>query len=290
MASNEHLPIGAATFLSLQFTTRGDRNVAPPKRATAMKLWTLCVLLLGFLVRVAGAAGTEVAFDAANKLYEESKFTEAAAGYEKLLAESNRSASIYYNLGTAYYKAGQMGRAIAAYRQAERLTPRDPNLRANLQFVRKRVNGEDKSPLPLWKSWTTLLTLNEGALLAAAALWIWFLLLAAREFRPAWKMPLSRSTLMAGLLTFLLWACLGVAAYVRFGEIPAIVIMKEAVVRYGPIDESQTAFTLPDGAEVTVLDTKGDWLQVREGAKRTGWLKRNQVTVMSETSPAPPKK
>ena len=66
--------------------------------------------------------------------------------------------------------------------------------------------------------------------------------------------------------------------------------MQRSVLRFGPIDESQTAFTLPDGAEVTVLDSKDDWLQVREGAKRTGWLKRSQLIVLAETSPAPAKK
>ena len=267
----------------------GAKTALPqPLRAWASWLVLFCVLLL--CAGRAWAAGTEVAFDAANKLYEENKFLEAAAGYESLLTNGTRSASIYYNLGTAYYKAGQMGRAIAAYRQAERLTPRDSSLRANLQFVRKRVNGEDKSPLPPLRSWLTLLTLNEGAALAAAAFWIWCLLLAAREFRPAWRPALRTVTLAAGAATVLLAAILGAAAYVTLGETPAVVTAREAIVRFGPIDESQTAFTLPDGAEITVLDRKNDWLQVRENAKRTGWLKSNQVVVLSDSPSAPPKK
>ena len=69
-----------------------------------------------------------------------------------------------------------------------------------------------------------------------------------------------------------------------------MVTAREAIVRFGPIDESQTAFMLPDGAEVVVLDRKIDWLQVRESAKRTGWLKSNQVQVLSAPSPIPLKK
>ena len=247
-------------------------------------------LLFTLFTSLVFAAGTEVAFDAANKLYEEGKFADAAAGYEQLLAGGNRTAAVFFNLGTACYKAGRMGRAIAAYRQAEQLSPRDSSLRANLQFVRKRVGGEDKSLVPLWKSWMWLLTLNEGAVLATAALWTWFLLLAAREFRPAWKKTLASSTLAAGLLTALLAACLGLAAYVRLGETSAVVVSREAVVRFGPLDESQTAFMLPDGTEVTVLDTKDNWLQVRERAKRVGWLKRDQVIVLAEAAPVAPNK
>jgi uncharacterized protein YgiM (DUF1202 family) len=32
-----------------------------------------------------------------------------------------------------------------------------------------------------------------------------------------------------------------------------------------------------DGTELTVLDQKGDWLEVSDGAKRTGWLVAKDV-------------
>jgi tetratricopeptide (TPR) repeat protein len=253
------------------------------------ELASVRLVLLALCLRTAclGATGPEAAFEAGNKLYEEGKFAEAASAYDKLLLEGNRSAALFYNLGTACYKAGHLGRAIAAYRQAELLSPRDTDLRANLQFVRQRVNGEDKSPLPSWRSWMSFLTLNEGAVLAAAAFWAWFLLLAAGEFRPAWRRSLGGARLTAGILSVLLAACLGLAAYVRLGEISAVVIKREAVVRFGPLDESQTAFTLPDGAEVTVLDTKDAWLQIRQASKRVGWVKRDQVVVLSGTGFTP---
>ncbi|HEU0039111.1 MAG TPA: tetratricopeptide repeat protein, partial [Verrucomicrobiae bacterium] len=70
------------------------------------------------------------AFDAANRLYEQSKFAEAASAYEKLVQNGAVSPALCFNLGNAFFKASQVGRAIAAYRQAERLTPRDPDVRA----------------------------------------------------------------------------------------------------------------------------------------------------------------
>lgn len=242
-----------------------------------LKIISVCAGLLMAFIHAALAAGAQADFDAANKLYEQGKFAEAAAAYDKVLTDGHRSAAVFYNLGTACYKAGQMGRAIAAYRQAELLSPRDASLRANLQFVRKRVNGEDKSPVPLWKNWLSLFTINEGSGLAAAAFWGWMLLLAAGEFKPALKPRLRRPALAAAAATVLFVACLAGAAYVRFAEKPAVVVVREAVVRYGPLDESQTAFQLPDGSEVVVLDAKDDWLQVRDTSKRVGWLKRNQV-------------
>ncbi len=238
-------------------------------------------LTLALAARTSFAFGVEVAFDAANKLFEEGKYAEAAAAYEKMLSDGNRSASVYYNMGTAYYRAGQMGRCIASFRKAEQLTPRDASLRANLQFVRKRVNGEDKTVVPTWRNWLNLLTLNEGTALTAAALWGCFLLLAAGEWKPALKPRLKNYTQAAGALVLLTGGCLGASAYYRLAEVPAVVVVKEAVVRFGPLPESPTAYHLLDGSEVTVLDAKGDWLQVRNPGRPDGWLKRDQVIVIA---------
>jgi hypothetical protein len=228
------------------------------------------------------------AFDQANKLYEQGKYAEAAAGYEAMIHSGATSPTLYFNLGNACFKAGQKGRAIAAYRQAETLAPRDPSLRFNLQFVRNSVSGRDTVPGTRWQRWLATLTLNEWTALAAGAFWLWFLLLALREFRPAWRKTLSGYTTAAGLAAVLLAACLGAAAFEQANTRSAVVIVPEAIVRYGPLEESQVFYQLRDGMEVSVLDEKqisGNeaWLQVQDNAHRVGWLKRDQVISQSTT-------
>src|SRR5215469_5260146 len=87
------------------------------------------LLLFALGVVAAGGATAESAFDEANKLYEQGKYTEAANGYEKILQSGQVSAAVLYNLGNAFFKSGQLGRAIATYRRAQQLAPRDPDLR-----------------------------------------------------------------------------------------------------------------------------------------------------------------
>ena len=99
-------------------------------------MWAaLVVLLHPAAVRAESGSG---GFEAANKLYEEGKFAQAAAAYEQLIQSGRVSAPLYFNLGNAWFKSGQMGRAITAYRRAEQLAPRDPDVRANLQFARNQ--------------------------------------------------------------------------------------------------------------------------------------------------------
>ena len=69
----------------------------------------------------------------------------------------------------------------------------------------------------------------------------------------------------------LLGACLGAALYQQRSFRLAVVIKPEAVVRYGWLDVSQTAFSVHDGAELQVLDQNNDWLQVTAGPLRLGW-------------------
>src|ERR1700684_3279079 len=90
-------------------------------------LGVVCALLL----KIAGARADDAgnSFDSANKLYEQGKYPAAAAAYDKLLAGGNVSEALYFNLGNAEFKMNQVGRAIASYRQAQRLAPRDAELR-----------------------------------------------------------------------------------------------------------------------------------------------------------------
>lgn len=228
-------------------------------------------------------------FDAANRLYEQGKFSEAATTYEKLAEANPVSPTLYFNLGNAWFKAGQLGRAIAAWRLAERLEPRDPSLRFNLAFVRKKVTGSEAPVGSLWERALRTLTINEWTGLASAGLWVWFFLLALREWRPAWRRALSGYTATVGVAAALLLGCLAAAANQQFNTTAAVVAVPDAIVRIGPLEEAQpTKFQFRDGNELAVLDQKelaagGQnqlWLYVRDAAGRVGWLKSDQVVLL----------
>ncbi len=229
-------------------------------------------------------------FDEANKLYEQGKFTEATQSYEALLTNGHATPTLFYNLGNAYYKAGQNGRAIAAYRQAQQLTPRDPSLSFNLEFVRKKVTGFETSRTPFMQRILGGLTINEWTILAACVYWLWFLLLALREFRPNLKVALRGYTATVGVSAGILATCLAAANYRQSTGLEAVVVVPNAVVRNGPLQESQVSYQAPDGSEVTVLDEKevgaGEkkqlWLQVRNSDDHVGWLQRDQVTLLTK--------
>jgi tetratricopeptide (TPR) repeat protein len=239
----------------------------------------------GLILLVLLGAGKDLAadvaadFSAANDLYARGRFSEAAAAYENMLQQDGQSASLLFNCGNAEFKAGHLGKAIAAYRQAEMLTPRDAELRANLAFVRTQVQGATLHE-SRWQGWLGSLTFNEGAVATALFFWLFFALLAARQVQPALAPRLRGVTRLAFGLTLFAGLVLGMQAADHFNSAVAVVTTGEATARTGPLDDAQVAFTAHDGAEMRVVDRHADWAQVADGAGKVGWFSTKQVQVL----------
>jgi tetratricopeptide (TPR) repeat protein len=231
----------------------------------------------------ARAADADTAFAAANGLYEQGKFAEAAAAFQQVIDGGARTADAWFNLGNARFKAGQPGLAIAAYRQAGQLNPRDGALRKNLDFVRRKAAGGDAPLIVWWIVPLRFVTLNEWAGTAACFLTALFLALAANEWRGTRR---SRGLIAALALGTVVCGSGAAASYCDiFIQKQAVVTARQATVRFGPLPDSQVAFQLNDGAELAVSDASGDWLQIRDPAGRTGWLKSDDVLVLRPAFP-----
>jgi tetratricopeptide (TPR) repeat protein len=243
-----------------------------------MKNWLsiFLVLVCAGKILAADVAGD---FAAANKLYAEGKFAEAATAYEKILSTGAHSPALFFNAGNAEFKAGHLGAAIAAYRQAELLAPRDAEISANLAFVRNQVQGATLRE-GSWQKWVSTLTLNEGTILTAAFFWAMLGLFAVRQIKPALSPKLQGVTRLAVALTIFPGAILGLQAANHFTASVAVVTASDATARSGPFDEAQNVFSARDGAELKVLDRHDDWVQVANNAGKIGWLSRKQVEIL----------
>ena len=122
----------------------------------------IVIVLIALLVvtpklALAGETGTrQRTFIRALEVFDSAKtpvdYREAAALLESLLADGFRNGAVYYNLGNAYFRAGEYGRAIAAYRKAKAYRARDPYLDANLQQALSVAPGRlPEPPVPWWK-------------------------------------------------------------------------------------------------------------------------------------------
>lgn len=245
-----------------------------------MRLLFGCIaalLILGFGNFPARAGEADTAFESANRLYEQGHYSDASAAYEKIIASGQLSEAVYFNLGNAYFKLGQSGRAIAAYRKAQYLNPRDPDVRANLQFARNHARGgipEQAARIPTFFS---LLGLNEWSWLALASFSGVFIVIGVGQLRPGSKTSLRRwlYVLCAAMVFFGLGMSVRLSADVLHQT--AIVVAGEVDVRNGPLEESQSLFKVRDGMELEIQDQDNGWFKVADSAYRSGWVRQDQV-------------
>jgi tetratricopeptide (TPR) repeat protein len=278
------LPRMETVLLELQQIS--PRETSQPNASNKTGLIVSLLWLAAFTVSAADAGMSQ--FENANKLFEQGKYEEAAAAYETMIRDQKVSPAVCFNAGNAWYRAGHIGRAIYYYRLAGQITPRDADLRANLFFARKTVNGGEAVEPDRWNQFISTLTLNQWTVLASLSLGAFFLLLALREWRPALVSSLRHGLAGSALASVVFVISLGGAVHERYFTKPAVVISKEAVVRYGPLAESKSFYTLRDGSEITVLDQKDGWYQIIDPAKRSGWVRQENLAFIH--SPAPLKR
>ncbi len=84
-------------------------------------------------------------FKKGNALYASHKFREASEMYESLV-HSVEHADLYYNLGNAYFRQGEIGQSIWAYEKGLQFNPRDNDLQHNIALARAHVRDRIDFP------------------------------------------------------------------------------------------------------------------------------------------------
>jgi tetratricopeptide (TPR) repeat protein len=263
-------------------------RIASTRRAAPFG--SILLLSLALWITNARAESFSDAFEKANKLYAEGQYEPAINTYSNLAQNGTVSASLYFNLGNACLKGGRLGLAVVYYQRALEISPRDPDIRANLQLARSRAYQGNPPKKGAPGSWTSWFSLNEWSILAALAWWSWLGVLVTHQLKPEMKTRLARLQRLLLMATLITVGGLGIRLYFdRFID-SALVVVKDAPVKYGPLDESRVFYTLQDGAEITVIDRQDQWVQIRDHQQRTGWVHSDQVMTVRSIATVMPAK
>lgn len=216
-----------------------------------------------------GEARFERTFADAAKAYDENRLPDAIAGWQALADEGQALTEVLFNLGNAYYRNGNLGQAILAYRRAQRLAPRDPDVRANLGFAAQSAGIELPSRKPLA---ALLLDFSRAEWLGFGIACFWLLAGALAVWIVA---PRFRSVARpaAGVLAaLLLLALAGLALHRDLERVPEGVVMAAGQkVRSSPLETATPLLAAPEGAIVRMRESRGNWIEVELGETR-GWL------------------
>jgi hypothetical protein len=222
----------------------------------------------------------------ANRLYEEQRFSEAIAHYQALVDAGVKDGRLYYNLGNAYFKAGDLGHAILNYRRAQRLLPRDGDVAANLKLARAqtldRIEAENEGALVRLVrgiiDWTAL---DE---MATAVLLVWGILCGLIVSAIIWRRRRALFYLVGGTAIVLLLGvlCVGIKLLDEHGRPPAVVVAAEVEVHSGPGDDYLTEFTLHAGAEIRLVERREEWARIALPGNLQGWVPDEALEALRE--------
>ena len=231
----------------------------------------LCILALLLLSIVAARGDAAEKFASGGKEFAAGHFDNAIADYEEAANAGGWSANVFYDLGNAYYRNGNFGRAILNYRRALALDPHHPEAAANLRVARDEARALELPREPIEDA-LSFGTTNRFAAIGAAGFWLSLFSAVALAFR-------KRRTLAAPLMLtvgLLLFAGGGYATYAsetgRSGRALAIVVADKIQARLATADNSGTVLALPPGSEVQVLSARGDWLYAALPNHLRGWI------------------
>ncbi|MBN2216408.1 MAG: tetratricopeptide repeat protein [Pirellulales bacterium] len=228
----------------------------------------------------ADMAKAQEAFDRATRPED---YLKVASIYAAARRRGVVSGAALYNEGNALMKAGQRGRAIAAYREATRYRPADPRLKANLDYALGPGGGAAvRRPLIgyvlFWQDWMSYPAKFHWA--GATAMATFVLGLIALFWRRRW----CRRLAVAGLAVTVLMGAAAGYDWHRFDyQKHGVIVVPEVVARKGNAESYQPKFTEPlvEGTEFTVVERRGDWLLVRlpGNGDRDAWIEKNTAVV-----------
>ena len=201
-------------------------------------------------------------------------FATAAQRYQLLIDAGVSNGYLYQNLATASLEAGDVGRAIGNYLEAQRLLGATPELRRDLAYARALRDGvenprEAATQDEGWRTWASdinaTVPLRDRARTAAA---VWALLWIAGVAAVLWRQ--RRRVLLRYAMTPALAVTLLLTASVIFSlrQLPAqtlaVVTASDVTLRSGSGETFAPASSgsLKRGEEVQVQREQSGWLEM----------------------------
>lgn len=192
---------------------------------------------------------------------------------------------LFYNIGNAYYRLGDLGSAMLYYRRAELLRPGDPNISNNISQIRSERN--DVLPAPeasgLARSflfWHISLSSQQKAIALTAAIALGCI--AGGIFilrRKRWQLITG---IVGGALALLFLGSITVDQLGLTAADQGVITDSEVIARKGDGTAYETAFVDPLHAatEFTVLERRGSWIRIRLTDGNTAWIPEEAATMI----------
>ena len=256
-----------------------DSSMKAKKNGGKTAMMLLLLMLSPFAVQ-AQDAYMDSLWNAANEAYAQGQWMEAAADYEMISDMGLESAALYCNTGNAYFKDGNLPKAILYYERALKVDPSYEDAVYNLSLAAGRTQDRiDTVPEFFLKKWMRDICylMDSDAWAVAFIIFLAATLALLLVFIMAPTAAGRRTGFFIGLVTLILMIfSISFSAWQKkeyMSADKAIVMKPVTSVKSAPSSEStKDLFILHEGTKVTVIDQVGTWYNIELSDGRQGWL------------------
>lgn len=257
----------------------------------------LCLLFLLFAFSHAVQASNQnekaVGLPEAEKLYNSGEFDKCVSMYEKIAENGKCDDDLYYNLGNAYYRSGRIAEAVWCYEKALQINPAHEDADFNLNIIRNK-NGAftGNNSLSLTEKISSVFTLLSFShylifmfisLLLLLCSGLFFL--TAAEIRTRRRFFITTSILLPVFLYFITGTTF--SYHDRYIKKEAIISPMSVNLKSSPDAKGMDISIVYAGNKVSIKDKAGEWMKVRTANRAEGWIKTENLIILSSELPRP---
>jgi tetratricopeptide (TPR) repeat protein len=247
----------------------------------------LIVIISMLITNTTLADSKQSMIDVANEYYANGDFSKAIELYEEVIGTGYEAAHLYFNLGNANYKTGAIPSAILNYERAKLLDPKNEDIIFNLELSNTHVVDQleaipefflvewirqlvDMFPTDAWAYWS----------LSAFLAFLVMLLIFLYSNISVLKRLSFYGAILA--LTVVVWSIYSAAEQKAniSNDHSAIVFSPSVTIKSSPDDSGTDLFLLHEGTKVSLIDSLGDWINIRLSDGNVGWLEKRHLEII----------
>jgi hypothetical protein len=219
--------------------------------------------------------------DNAENSFKKGDFFKTIEIYESLIQiEKIEDPYFYYNLSNAYYRAGNIGKAILNIEKASKLAPRDKDIKKNRQFL--YVETGQKREQNIQDIFLNHFSLNEITI--ALSIFIILFLLSFSLFLLK-RNPFVKKIVI--LFIFFSIICLPIFVLKSCDEfsVKKAVVLSSSIIRSGPGENNPEVFRLYEGKVVNIISESENWINITVNSKDenvSGWIEAKNIGSINE--------
>jgi len=245
-----------------------------------------CFFLAGTL-NVSGKESVSELFSNANLYFQKQEYDSAEKYFNDILQYDSSFAEVWFNLGNAYFRKGELAKTILCYERAKKLSPADEDIDFNLHVANLRVTDKiDPLPRIFYLRWidaaSFLFSSDDWAVIIVTLFWLFVIFLLCYFLVPSVAIRKLGFFIAVISLVFMVFAYALVLHQQNliYGTERAVITSASVYVKSSPDEKSSDLFILHEGTKLDLLDELNGWKKIRIANGSIGWVTQDTFEII----------